>query len=105
MGDGTEESHTRIQKAINFLWEYTGEMFMMDAIDQAALEAGYGVDNAALKNEWNNIISAILNESTLEMPADGWFHKGGKIGRHSEHMGFILAEMQFLQKTYPGAKW
>lgn len=105
MGDGTEESHTRIQKAINFLWEYTGEMFMMDAIDQAALDTGYGVDNAALKNEWNNIVSAILNEATLEMPADGWFHKGGKIGRHSEHMGYILAEMQFLQKTYPGAKW
>ena len=105
MGDGTPESHTRIQRSFNELWEFHGEMFLNDTLDEAAIAAGIGVDNAALKSEWSNIMYSIMNEATLTMPEDGWFHKGGRIGRHTEHLGYMLADMQFMQRTYPNSKW
>jgi ring-1,2-phenylacetyl-CoA epoxidase subunit PaaC len=105
MGDGTPESHTRIQRSFNELWEFHGEMFLNDDLDNAAIAAGIGVDNAALKSEWSNIMYSIMNEATLTVPEDGWFHKGGRIGRHTEHLGYMLADMQFMQRTYPNSKW
>lgn len=105
MGDGTEESHSRIQTGFNQLWEYAGEMFANDALDESAVKEGIGVDLAGLKAEWDQIVSSVLSEATLEKPADGWFHKGGRHGKHTEHLGFMLAEMQFLQRTYPNSKW
>lgn len=105
LGDGTEESHQRMQQAIDSLWEYTGEFFDMDETDQQMADAGVDTDHAALRTEWKRIVSAILEEATLKVPADGWYHKGSKKGSHTEHLGFILAEMQYLQRTYPGAKW
>lgn len=105
MGDGTEESHQRIQAAINALWEYTPEFFMEDEVDAAAKASGYGVDLAAIKDSWHKTVKDTLDEATLTMPEEGWGQRGGKQGRHSEHLGYILAEMQFLQRAYPGAKW
>jgi ring-1,2-phenylacetyl-CoA epoxidase subunit PaaC len=77
----------------------------MDETDQQALAAGYGVDKEALRQVWKTQISAVLKEATLQVPADGWQHLGGRAGKHTEHMGFLLAEMQYLQRTFPGAKW
>lgn len=105
MGDGTEESHQRISKSIQELWEYTPELFEMDDVDQQMLSEGKGVDLKALHASWYQLVTDTLKEATIGIPADGWGHSGGKKGRHSEYLGFILAEMQFLQRAYPNAKW
>jgi ring-1,2-phenylacetyl-CoA epoxidase subunit PaaC len=105
MGDGTEESRQRAQRAIDELWSFTGEMFAMDEVDHAAMAAGYGIDKSALFDTWHANVLALVNRATLEMPAQGWNHSGGRKGKHTEYMGFLLAEMQFLQRAFPGAKW
>jgi ring-1,2-phenylacetyl-CoA epoxidase subunit PaaC len=105
MGDGTEESHNRIQKAVDEVWAYLPEMFEMDELDQRMLQQGIGVDLKKIQTQWRSQIEAVLTEASLRIPADGWGHTGGKNGKHSEHLGYILAEMQYLQRTYPGAKW
>ncbi len=105
MGDGTEESKQRIQAAIDALWEYTPEFFMEDELDQVAVASGYGVALSSIKEMWYAAVKQILEEATLQMPAEGWGQRGGKQGRHTEHLGYVLAEMQFLQRAYPGAKW
>jgi ring-1,2-phenylacetyl-CoA epoxidase subunit PaaC len=105
LGDGTEESHQKMQAAIDELWPYTGELFEADEIDQAMQEAGVGVDLAAVKVLWLERVEAILKEATLERPKDSWMQKGGKQGRHSEQMGLILAEMQWMQRAYPNMEW
>jgi ring-1,2-phenylacetyl-CoA epoxidase subunit PaaC len=105
LGDGTEESHRRMQKAVDTLWVYTGEMFEMDEVDQALLDSGVAVDLAALREPWLEHVGATLEEATLEQPKSGWMQRGGKRGVHSEHLGYLLAEMQFLQRAYPGATW
>jgi ring-1,2-phenylacetyl-CoA epoxidase subunit PaaC len=105
LGDGTEESHRRVQKAVDLLWVYTGEMFEMDEVDRALLASGVGVDLAALREPWLEHVGATLEEATLEQPKSGWMQRGGKRGLHSEHLGYLLAEMQFLQRAYPGATW
>ncbi len=105
LGDGTEESNQRLQTALNEIWEFTGEMFLNDALDEVAFESGIGVNLSLLKSDWDLMISSIIREATLEKPVDAWFHKGGKHGKHTEHLGYILADMQFLQRTYPNSKW
>jgi len=106
MGDGTEESHAKAQAAVNHLWPYWGELFKYDAVDAAMVEAGVAPDADALRAEFIEHVSEIFAEATLTMPpADAWSHSGGKRGVHSEHLGYILAEMQFLQRAYPGAEW
>jgi ring-1,2-phenylacetyl-CoA epoxidase subunit PaaC len=106
LGDGTAESHARTQAALDDLWRYTGEMFERDAIDDAVIAAGIGVDAAALRPAWQAAVADVLAEATLAAPpADTWMISGGRDGRHSEHLGFILADMQFLQRAYPGATW
>jgi ring-1,2-phenylacetyl-CoA epoxidase subunit PaaC len=105
MGDGTEESHRRIQEAVNQLWEFTPEFFMQDELDSWAIEQKIGVDIAALETSWKNSVDSLLHEATLTLPADGWGQRGGRIGKHTEYLGYILAEMQYLQRTHPGAKW
>ncbi len=97
LGDGTEESHERMKKAIDYLWPYTGEMFMPATYDIINLED--------LKSIWLNKVEAVLQEATLSVPANTFMHSGGKSGVHTEHLGFLLAEMQYLQRTYPGAEW
>jgi ring-1,2-phenylacetyl-CoA epoxidase subunit PaaC len=105
LGDGTAESHDRIQESINRLWEFSGEMFKADAIDRAVASTGAGTDPSSLHASWKKNVAEVLMEATLEMPADGWMQKGGKQGVHSEHIGFLLAEMQHIPRTYPDAKW
>jgi ring-1,2-phenylacetyl-CoA epoxidase subunit PaaC len=105
LGDGTEESHTRMERAINALWPFTGEMFEMDAVDTGMVEQGIGCDLRALRDPWLDQVSKTLTEATLKLPAECWMQRGGKRGIHSERLGYILAEMQFLQRAYPGAQW
>lgn len=103
LGDGTKESHQRLQDALDILWPYTGEMFAGDAVEQAL--TGLVPDLAALRHDWDHTIGAACALGTLAIPKDDFAHLGGKSGRHSEHLGFLLAEMQFLQRAYPGATW
>ena len=106
MGDGTPESHAKVQAAADALWMYTGEMFNYDAVDQAMVDAGVTPAAAPLRAQWLEHVAAIFAEATLVMPSpDAWMQKGGKQGVHSEHLGYLLAEMQFLQRAYPGAEW
>jgi ring-1,2-phenylacetyl-CoA epoxidase subunit PaaC len=106
MGDGTAQSHAYTQAAADALWQYTGEMFVGDAVDIEMTAAGIGFDPATLKSAWHSYIAQVFSVATLRVPAaETWMQKGGKQGVHSEHLGFLLAEMQVLQRTYPGAKW
>jgi len=106
LGDGTEVSHARTQAAADELWMYSGEVFAYDAIDEAMVAAGIAPAADELRAQWLSHVAAIFAEATLTMPpADAWMQKGGKQGRHSERLGYILAEMQFLQRAYPGATW
>jgi ring-1,2-phenylacetyl-CoA epoxidase subunit PaaC len=105
LGDGTEESHRRAQAAVDALWPYTGEMFEADASVAKLVARGIAADPAVLRAEWDQTADATLATATLTRPADGWMQSGGRHGRHSEHLGYILAELQFLQRAYPGAQW
>lgn len=105
LGDGTNESHARVQASLESLWQYTGEMFETDEVDQVFAASFDGPDLAAIHEVWNANVAAILGEATLTMPEDGWMATGGKAGRHSEHLGYMIAEMQFLQRSHPGATW
>jgi ring-1,2-phenylacetyl-CoA epoxidase subunit PaaC len=105
LGDGTEESHHRMQDGIDEVWMYTGELFEADAVDRAMIDAGVAVDPAPLRPIWDATIDRVLREATLTRPADGWMSTGGRRGRHTEHLGPMLAEMQVLQRTHPGARW
>ncbi len=105
LGDGTEESHEKMQAAVNALWTYTGELFEVDAVERAMADAAIGVDPSTLKPGWDAAVDEVFAEARLERPEDGWMQSGGKSGRHSEHLGYILAETQYLQRAYPGAKW
>jgi ring-1,2-phenylacetyl-CoA epoxidase subunit PaaC len=105
LGDGTEESHLRMQNAVNELWIYTGELFHMDQIDRQLLEAGIAVDLDLLRPLWDDTVNRVFTEATLQRPEDSWMREGGKQGLHSEQLGYLLAEMQYLQRAYPGARW
>ncbi|WP_018701317.1 1,2-phenylacetyl-CoA epoxidase subunit PaaC [Amorphus coralli] len=105
LGDGTEESHERITDALADLWMFTGELFEMDDADRALVERGIAVDVSALRPEWERTVDEIFAEAGLTRPADVWMQTGGRGGRHSEHLGFLLADLQFLQRAYPGASW
>ena len=105
LGDGSEESHARMQAALERAWPYTAEMFGNDAVDAAAVAAGLGPARADLRDAWQADVSSVLEEATLAVPADSPFVSTGTQGVHSEHMGFILAEMQSLQRRYPGGRW
>lgn len=106
MGDGTPESHAKTQAAANALWMYSGEMFLYDPVDEAMVEQGVAPAAEGLRAAFLEHVTEIFAEATLAMPsAQAWMQRGGKAGRHSEHLGYILAEMQFLQRAYPGAQW
>ncbi|MRW94846.1 phenylacetate-CoA oxygenase subunit PaaC [Duganella sp. FT80W] len=106
LGDGTEVSHLWTQAAADELWMYSGEVFAYDAVDEAMVSAGVAPPAAELRAQWLAHVGEVFAEATLTLPpADAWMQSGGKQGRHSEHLGYILAEMQFLQRAYPGAAW
>lgn len=106
LGDGTEESHARMQEALDYLWPYVGEIFDTDEADDILAEAGVAPHPSSLKDEYYDLINRVFAEATLEVPADPFAHKGGRNGtRHTEHLGHLLTEMQWLQRAYPGASW
>jgi ring-1,2-phenylacetyl-CoA epoxidase subunit PaaC len=105
LGDGTEESHRRAQTAVDDLWAYTGEMFHADESERALIERGIAVDPAALHPQWQQTVSGVVTEATLTLPKSGWMQQGGRSGKHSEHLGHLLSELQSMQRTFPGAAW
>jgi ring-1,2-phenylacetyl-CoA epoxidase subunit PaaC len=105
LGDGTEESYRRAQTAVDDLWAYTGEMFEVDESERALIERGVAVDPATLHSQWLKTISGVMTEATLALPKSGWMQQGGRSGKHSEHLGHLLSELQSMQRTFPGAAW
>jgi ring-1,2-phenylacetyl-CoA epoxidase subunit PaaC len=105
LGDGTDESHRRVQASVDELWRYTGEMFAADDIDRMIQKEYGGPDLDAIRGHWERTVAGLLDEATLTIPADAGMAAGGKAGRHSEHLGYLIAEMQYLQRAYPGANW
>ena len=105
LGDGTEESHARAQTALDELWRYTGEMFLPSAADVDVASAGAGVDPETLALAWRAQIGEILRVAGLTAPSEGYMQRGGRDGRHTEHLGHLLTEMQILARSHPGAQW
>jgi ring-1,2-phenylacetyl-CoA epoxidase subunit PaaC len=105
LGDGTAESHERMQAALNDLWTWAKEAMLGDAVDAELTAAGIAPDPAEIRSRWDARVGAVLAEATLTVPDNDFVHKGGKAGRHTEHLGHLLATMQFLQRAYPGAMW
>jgi len=105
LGDGTEESKQRIQKAVNNLWTYTDELFHQTDADKAMVATGVAVDVTTLKDAYYAKVNSVLEIATIEIPESKWFQKGGKNGVHTEHLGYLLADMQYMQRTYPGMEW
>jgi len=105
LGDGTEESHERMQTAISERWAYTGELFQASAADLSASQAGFGADLNTIKLAWEDQVNQVFAQAKLSIPSNNWMQKGGKDGMHTEHLGYILAEMQYMQRAYPGMEW
>ena len=105
LGGGTEESHARVQAALDELWRFTGEMFVADPALAELVEAGVAVDPTALETPWKQTVDAVFSEANLTPPEGTWMQDGGREGMHTEHLGYILTELQFLQRAYPGAAW
>ncbi|HET6294793.1 MAG TPA: 1,2-phenylacetyl-CoA epoxidase subunit PaaC [Kribbella sp.] len=102
LGDGTEESHGRMQAGLDAMWPYTGELF---ASDDLVRRLDVAVDPASLQDEWNRRVMAVIEESTCTRPESSYQHSGGREGRHTEHLGFLLAELQHVARSHPGATW
>ncbi len=105
LGDGTEESHARVQASLDEFWRYTGEFFAADDVDTHVFDKFAGPDLAAIAEEWRKNVAEVLATATLTAPEDVHMVDGGRDGRHSEYFGFLVAEMQHLQRAYPGASW
>jgi ring-1,2-phenylacetyl-CoA epoxidase subunit PaaC len=105
LGDGTEESHEKAQYALDTLWRYTDELFFENEADTALQAQNIVPSLITIKAEWLKTVTAVLEEATLTIPQNGWQHKGGRTGLHSENLGYILAELQYMQRAYPNMKW
>ena len=105
LGDGTAESARRAQAALARLWPLTGELFLCDATEDILIASGVAVDLESLRPLWDQTLNTILQRATLARPADGWMQTGGRAGKHSEHLGYLLTELQFLARSHPGAAW
>ena len=105
LGDGTEESHNRMKIVLDQLWSYAGELSKPNETELKAIKEGYGVNFSVLNEKRTEKIAQILTEAKLEVPENTYAHEGGKDGKHTENLGFILADLQFLQRAYPGLKW
>jgi ring-1,2-phenylacetyl-CoA epoxidase subunit PaaC len=105
LGNGTAESYKKMQEAIDGLWRYTDELFQITEADKAMIDEGIGVDVLNFKDAYYTKVSEVLNEATLTVPESKYFTSGGKQGIHTEHMGYILADLQYMQRTYPNMKW
>ncbi|MAM30180.1 MAG: phenylacetate-CoA oxygenase subunit PaaI [Flavobacteriaceae bacterium] len=105
LGDGTEESNEKMQEAIDDLWTYTDELFDLTESDEKMISEGIGVDTSAFKDQYYDEVTALLKEANLKVPEGKYFIRGGKKGVHSEHMGYLLADLQYMQRTYPNMEW
>jgi ring-1,2-phenylacetyl-CoA epoxidase subunit PaaC len=105
LGDGTEESKSRVQDALDELWMYSGELFEMDKVEEALHKAKIAPDSKTLQQKWTENVSKVLDLATLQIPETGWMQTGGRTGKHSELLGYILAELQYVQRSYPGCEW
>ena len=105
LGDGTAESHARINKAIDELWRYTGEFFKIAEFESVLVKENISINPAALKDEWTKKVNEIFAEATLNIPEKTFMQSGGKEGMHTEHLGYILADLQFMQRAYPNSEW
>ncbi len=105
LGDGTEESNQKMQEAIDGLWRYTDELFQLTDADKAMVELGVGVDVSKFKEAYYTEVTEVLKEANLTIPESKYFTSGGKKGVHSEHMGYLLSDLQYMQRTYPNMKW
>lgn len=105
LGDGTAESHARARSAIDDLWSFTGEMFEADDSERTLIQSGVAIDPPTLRAQWLKTVSTVIGEATLALPRAEWMQKGGRSGRHSEHLGHLLSELQSMQRTFPGASW
>ena len=105
LGDGTEESHRRLQRAVDDLWGYTSELFELDELEQELAAAGVAVDSPTLKADWEKSVRATFSEATIDLPESDWSVRGGREGLHTEHLGHMLSDLQFMQRAYPGLEW
>lgn len=105
LGDGTEESHARMQRSLDDLWRFTDELFDRDDVDDAVAALGVQVDQAALRSRWDSIVNDVLTRATLTRPSGVAMRRGGRLGRHTEHLGHLLATMQIVARSHPGASW
>jgi ring-1,2-phenylacetyl-CoA epoxidase subunit PaaC len=105
LGDGTEESHDRAQRALDELWRYTGELFLADEVERDVAAAGIGVDPSTLEGMWSSQVHDVLARAQLRVPNVGYMQRGGRHGRHTEHLGHLLSEMQIVARSHPGATW
>ncbi len=105
LGDGTDESHQRAQRSLDELWRYTGELFETDPVEARLVSRGIGVDSSTLRDAWHVQIAQVVDRATLKLPADAFMLSGGRVGRHTEHLGHMLAEMQIVARSYPGVTW
>jgi ring-1,2-phenylacetyl-CoA epoxidase subunit PaaC len=105
LGDGTDESHSRIQDSLNTLWRYTSELFYSDEVDVEMQKAGVAPNMSEVFGDWKKTVDAVLDEATLQIPTNNWKQEGGRKGMHSEHFGYILTELQYMQRAYPNMEW
>jgi ring-1,2-phenylacetyl-CoA epoxidase subunit PaaC len=105
LGDGTEESHNKMQTALNDIWMFTGDLFLMLPADKLLVDENIIPYMETIRQKWEETVKNVLEQATLKTPSESFMMKGGREGKHSEHLGYVLAELQFLQRAYPGAKW
>lgn len=105
LGDGTEESHNRVQLALDTLWRYTADLFCSDEVEKDLVAKGIAPNSEDVKKRWLEIVQNVLKEATLSIPSNNWKFEGGRIGKHSEYLGYILAELQYMQRAYPNMEW
>jgi len=105
LGDGTEESHARLQHAVDELWRYTGELFVTDDLERRLVQRKVAIDPSAIEPRWREQVNEVLGRAGIQAPETKWMQRGGRTGQHTEHLSHMLAEMQILQRQHPGASW
>lgn len=105
LGDGTEESHNRVQESLDTLWRYTGELFFKNEVDAELTASGVLPDLSGLEAQWKKTVDEVFAMATLSIPESPWKFEGGRVGKHSEHLGYILTELQYMQRAYPNMEW
>jgi ring-1,2-phenylacetyl-CoA epoxidase subunit PaaC len=105
LGDGTDESHERVQDAVNSLFRFSSDLFFSNEVDEELVREGIAPEMKTIHNKWSNSVKNVFAEADLEIPSNNWEQTGGRIGKHSEHLGHLLAEMQYMQRAYPNMEW